>query len=138
MVSAFRYLIACREVEDNGGLFSLRDIADTIYLPRTDFPCDIELSAVVGMFMERTAWNKSLELLSWIMGEHEGEQVALAHANTKLVLPNIEGFTLIAFKIQVPISSRGTYGFDLMDRDGVFGASEEPVATFTYGVDYED
>ena len=69
---------------------------------------------------------------------HEGQRAALVHVKNALHLPAVEGFTSVTFNIRVPLDSPGVFGFDLVDLDGVFGASSESVATFIYGVDYLD
>ena len=137
MASEFRYLLACRDVENDSGLMTLLDIADTVFMPRKDFPCGIQLAVVVGMRLEKPAWNKSLDLLTWQLGEHQGIKAGLVQVKTALTLPRVEGFTSVSFLTAVPITTPGTYGFDLIDMDGVFGVSGE-IASYTFGVDYQD
>lgn len=138
MASTLRYLLACKDVEDDGGLLVLRHVADTVFLPHADFPCEIVLCAVLGLHLERPAWNKRVDLLSWRLGKRDGQKVALVHVKNGLFLPEVEGFTSVSFKVSVPIDAPGVFGFDLIDGHGVFGVSTETLATFTYGVDYLD
>jgi len=41
----------------------------------------------------------------------------------------------LPYQINVPIWTPGIYGFDLFDRDGVFGEKESLLATYLYAVD---
>ena len=138
MASEFRYLLACREVENDGGLLTLKDVADTVNMPRVDFPCELKMTVVVGVRLERPAWNKSLELQTWRIGEHQGEKAVLVPVKTTLFLPRVEGFTSVSFLTLVSVAAPGDYGFDLLDQDGVFGTSDEVIASFSFGIDSLD
>ncbi|HTN73708.1 MAG TPA: hypothetical protein VL096_00620 [Pirellulaceae bacterium] len=134
MASTVRFLIACANVENENGLLVLQQVLDNVVLPASEMPCDIQLAGVVGLKVEETAWNKSLGLIAWMVSAEDGKKTELAYVDDAVIVPEVEGYTSVEFSVQLPITEPGEYGFELVDCDGVFANTEDPVATFVFGV----
>jgi len=74
--SEFRFLVLCREpIKEDEGV-TLRNVVDTISLHEQDFPCDVQLHAVVGAVLREPMWGKPLDLMAWQLG-NTGERETL-------------------------------------------------------------
>lgn len=133
MASTVRYLVACGSVEAIDGVRVLQQVLDNVALPAEEMPCDVQLSCVVGLKVEQTAWNKTLGLIVWQIDE-DGKKLELAYVDDAVTIPEVEGYTSVEFAVVMPISTAGEYGFELVDCDGVFENTEDAVGTFSFAV----
>lgn len=46
------------------------------------------------------------------------------------------GPAVLPYSLTVPVRSTGIHGFDLFDREGVFGPSERLLATYMYSITF--
>lgn len=133
MAALVRYLVACVNVENHeDGSLSLQQVLDTVYLGASDLPCEIQLTCVIGLRLDESAWNKTLGLITWQM--QDGKKLELTYVDDALTMPEVDGFISLDFPVVLPIASAGEYGFELVDVDGVFANTEDAVGTFLFGV----
>lgn len=134
MPSEFRFLVFCREpIKENEGV-TLRHVVDTISLSEKNFPSDVQLYAVVGAVLREPMWGKPLDLMAWQLGNTGERETLVKYRGTPLILPEAVGAVCLPYAITVPAWTPGIYGFDLFDRDGVFGTRELLLATYLFAV----
>lgn len=134
--SAFRFFVLCQGTSNclDDKLVTLQGVVNEL----TAKPGEVlELAAIVGAILAPEMQDKRLDLMAWRLGEN-GERLSLpGYAGTPLILPTARGPVVlqysIAFQTQ-PSLLTGVYGFELFDRDGVFGPSEALLSTFLFGV----
>jgi hypothetical protein len=131
----FRFLLLCRDrSKDEKGAVTLHDVVNTIVVPNDSFPVDIEMFAMVGAIVMKQMWGKSLDLMAWQLGRGGEREPLVMYRGTPLIVPEEIGATVLPYRLKVPITTPGFYGFDLFDREGIFGKPEELLATYIYGV----
>lgn len=134
MPSEFRFLIICQQPEQTDGGVNLKQVVDTIRLPEREFPCDLKVFAVIGAVLRESMWGKPLDLMAWQLGNTGERETLVKYRGTPLILPEEIGAVTLPYAITVPVWTPGIYGFDLFDRDGIFGAPERLLATYLYAV----
>jgi len=134
-VYEFRFLAVCESAQiKKGGInASLIDIVNNLVF--TSFPCDKTLYAVVSLISTPDKWGKPLDLMRWQLGKDGNRHALPGGSGTPLVIPNeTYGACCIPYSIEIPFHAPGFYGFDLFDRDGVFGEKENLLSSFLFSV----
>lgn len=135
MPAQFRFLVMCRfPVVDHDSRVSLAHIVDTIHLPDREYPCVLELCAGIGAVLVESMEGKALDLMAWRLNKAGEREKLDGYVGTPLLLPKGIGAVTLPYQIKVPVKEAGIYGFDLFDRDGVFGKRAGVLATYLYGV----
>lgn len=132
MPDEFRFLLLCLSPQKVGDVVTLGGIVNDIRAD--DLPTDIALYAVVGAILRPPHWGKSLDLMAWQLGNKGERETLVKYVGTPLIMPEEAGPVVLPYRINVPIWTPGIYGFDLFDRDGIFGEKEGLLATYLYSV----
>jgi hypothetical protein len=134
MPSEFRFLVMCLFPTREGGEIKLNGVINDLSIPADAFPALIDMYAVVGVVLREPMWGKSLDLMAWRIGPTGQREKLDGYVGKPLILPREKGAVCCPFKITVPLSMTGVYGFDLFDREGLFGPAVTLLATYLYGV----
>jgi len=134
MPSEFRFLVMCTEPTPRDGAIDLKGVVNTVHLRAEDFPTDLKMFAIVSAIVGKPMWGKSLDLMAWQLDNKGARATLVKYRGTPLIIPEAYGPLCMPYEITVPIWSSGVYGFDLFDRDGVFGKPKGLLATYLYGV----
>jgi len=135
MPMEFRFLVICLSPVKGNGIVTLEHVVNTLQVPKASLPTDIGMCAVVGAVLRPPMWGHSLDLMAWQLGNKGERETLVKYRGTPLILPEEVGAVCLPYQVNVPIWTPGIYGFDLFDRDGVFGEKESLLATYLYAVD---
>ena len=133
MPHEFRFLLIC-----NGASNRLEDRQVNLHGIVNDIDGSsrerTELTAIIGLILMPEMEGKSLDLMCWML-DNKGERERIPeYAGTPMILPNGTGPVVLPCPIELPTPRSGIYGFELFDRDGIFGPPEELIATYMFGV----
>lgn len=135
MPSEFRFLLFCLEPVKSNGVVSLNGVVNTLHVSESDFPTDLVLYAVIGAILRESMWGKPLDLMAWQLGNKAEREKLVKFVGAPLILPEEKGAVVLPYRVSVPIWTPGFYGFDLFDREGIFGPPEHLLATYLYAID---
>ena len=136
MPSEFRFLLIClgatQRLED--GLVTLSGVVNTLVVAAAEV---VELAAVLGLILRPEMSGKRLDLMAWKLDAHGKRTPIPGYAGTPLILPRGLGPHVLPYSVVPRIPPKwtpGVYGFELFDRDAVFGPQETLLATYMFGV----
>lgn len=134
--SEFRFLAICEGVsqgpEENG--VTLRDVVNTL---KTTGERPTELTAAIGPVLHPEWQAKCLDLMAWRLGKSGQREKIPDYAGSPPILPEGRGPKVLPYQVRFCIPATGYYGFELFDRDGIFGTREALLATYVYFAEVE-
>ncbi len=131
--SAFRFLVICQgaSMRADDRLVTLTGVVNELSAAPGE---QLELAAVIGLILAPQMKGKSLDLMAWRLDRSGTRQPIPGYAGTPLILPDGLGPSVAPYAIRLPATSTSIHGFDLFDRDGVFGSPEQLLATYMLGL----
>ena len=131
MPNEFRFFLLCLSATSGPGA-PIADLSGVVnHFPADDEP--IELSAVVGGIFWPEMKGKHLDLMFWTLDKNHERQTVDGFVGRPLILPELFGPNVAPFPLKLPSLPKGTYGCELLDRDGAFGDSGSLIATYMFG-----
>jgi hypothetical protein len=90
-----------------------------------------ELIIAVGLVLLPDMGEKTMALMGWTIDTQRTKQPGYS---CPLPIPRDVGPSVEAYSINLPTPHSGSYGFDLFDADGAFGAQGSLLATYRFEV----